>query len=242
MQKLKVTLPKPQPESASSTPPEEGRWSRSELEAQLQKARAESRKKIDDENIFMLPSRYKGKTLGHLINAQEAVTMALKAVQQGKSLTVTGATGTGKTHLAVGMMREWYLLNIKAGEDDIMGRDMIIYPGRPILLPAVELVLELQAGFDREKPQTEIVEKYAVAPFLVLDDLGAEKVTDWTRQMMYTLVDRRYRYSRPTVITTNLTLEELADTIDRRIVSRLSEMGLVIDMKGKDFRVHGRVE
>ena len=82
-----------------------------------------------------------------------------------------------------------------------------------------------------------MLKKYANVGLLVLDDLGAEKTSDWSRQVFYLLLDRRYREMKQTIITTNLSLEQIAETFDDRVASRLCEMGVTIELKGKDKRV-----
>jgi DNA replication protein DnaC len=59
---------------------------------------------------------------------------------------------------------------------------------------------------------------------LVLDDLGAEKTTEFAITTLYIIIDRRIRDAKRTIITTNLSLKEIEDKLDARIASRLSGM------------------
>ncbi len=85
--------------------------------------------------------------------------------------------------------------------------------------------------------EKDLLDRYAQTPLLVLDDLGAEKISDWSRQTFYLLIDRRYREIKQTIITSNLTHDQLAGQLDDRIASRICEMGVVIDTGKKDWRV-----
>jgi len=76
-------------------------------------------------------------------------------------------------------------------------------------------------------------------PFLVLDDPGAEKVSDFVLQTLYDLLDRRYGECLDTLITSNLTLEEMAVNYlshGDRLVSRIAGMGPTMVLRGKDRR------
>jgi len=174
-----------------------------------------------------IPLRYHGKTLKTLQNCPEA-KKAMAAIKTGESLFITGACGTGKTHLAIGLMCAWYAEN--------RGPRGYVDDKAPIFLPAAELFLQLKQSFDGEGEKA-VLDRYSLPQLLVIDDIGAEKVSDWSRQVFYTLIDRRYRNMQLTIITSNLSLSDFAARFDDRIVSRLCEMGEVITLKGKDRRL-----
>ena len=71
-----------------------------------------------------------------------------------------------------------------------------------------------------------------LAPVLVLDDVGAERATDFTSGKFYRVIDARWREQRPTIITTNVP----ADALDPRIRSRLLS-GVQVTFKGQDRRI-----
>jgi len=176
-----------------------------------------------------IPLRYRGK--GLLQNKQSE--RALEILRKGESLFLTGGHGSGKTHLASALMGNWLADNLDVAESGI-------YPakGTPRFLPVVELLLEIKNSWQGETEQERaILEKYSRCPLLTLDDLGAEKVSDWSRTVLYLLIDRRYRDCRQTIITSNLTQGQLAEQFDARIASRICEMGAVINMGQKDWRL-----
>jgi DNA replication protein DnaC len=82
-----------------------------------------------------------------------------------------------------------------------------------------------------------VVDKYSRCPLLVLDDLGVEKTTDWALQTLYVILNNRYTNYRQTIITSNLTLEEIGNKLGDRIASRIAGMCSIIQMKGKDKRI-----
>ncbi|MEW6755577.1 MAG: ATP-binding protein [Candidatus Latescibacterota bacterium] len=84
----------------------------------------------------------------------------------------------------------------------------------------------------------QIMEELCSLPFLMLDDFGTQRGTDWEMEMLYNLVDARYGDERFTLITTNRPLSELGELSQGRIHSRLTEMCRFVGMDGLDFRRH----
>ena len=76
---------------------------------------------------------------------------------------------------------------------------------------------------------------------VVLDDLGREKVSDWTGEVIYTLVNARYEALLRTVVTSNLSLPELAETSYWPVISRLAEDGFLVELKAPDERLARRI-
>jgi DNA replication protein DnaC len=140
---------------------------------------------------------------------------------------ITGPVGCGKTHLAIG-----YLANeiIEKGID----------AGR--FVRTVDLFKEIRNTFQENRGESEmdLLEKYGkVIPFLVIDDLGTEKMTDWVEQTLYDLIDRRYGECLETLITSNLSLDQLSAhyaSHGDRLASRIAGMGPIVKIQGPDHR------
>lgn len=193
--------------------------------------RAGKSKKANE--LMGIPARYHGKAL---IKNKPAL-QALEAFKAGQSLYLCGATGSGKTHLAIALMNEWGADTIAQGSEGFY-----FSKGQAVFLPAVELLLEIKESWRNEEDaraesEKKIMDKYASKPLLVVDDLGAEKVSEWSRSVVYLLIDRRYRNNLQTIITSNLSPGQLADQLDTRIASRINEMGAVIDLGTHDYRL-----
>ncbi len=143
-------------------------------------------------------------------------------IAAGRGLWLYGYTGTGKTTLAM-------LVSKLALES---GRSVAIY-SLPKLLARIRRSYDSEPGGDS---YLSLFDKLTSVDLLHIDDLGAEKRTDWVLEQLYALVNERYETERAMVVTTNLGLEELEKQIGPRTVSRLGQMCDLIDLEGRDRR------
>ena len=130
-------------------------------------------------------------------------------LSEGTSLWLTGDVGTGKTTLAMA---------VSAAAANA-GRSVAIY-SLPRLLARIRRTYD-DAG---EDSYLAFFERLTSVDLLHLDDLGAEKRSDWVLEQLYAIVDERYGAQRSMVVTTNLPEAELEEQIGQRTVSRLVEM------------------
>ncbi len=138
----------------------------------------------------------------------------------GRGLWFVGPVGTGKTTLA--------MLVSKAALS--AGRSVAIYS-----LP--RLLNEIRDTHRAERSHVDLLDRLAAVDLLHIDDVGAERTTDWVLEELYSIVNARYEEKRSMVITTNLDEEELALQISARTVSRLAEMCDQLPLEGVDRRV-----
>ena len=200
-----------------------------------------------------IPKRYEHCTLdsyetgfrGANASMQQAHLTARRFVEaypvetDGKGLLITGNIGVGKTHLAVGLLLS--LIEEK-------GAQALFYDYR-------ELLKQIQHSYNAQVNSTEldVLKPVFEAEVLVLDELGAQKPTDWVWDTVALILNTRYNDKRTTIITTNYpdlppagsglsatqraTREEtLGDRIGERMRSRLAEMCVRVEMSGADFR------
>jgi DNA replication protein DnaC len=142
---------------------------------------------------------------------------------EGRGLWLTGDVGTGKTTLAM-------LISKTAIEN---GHSAAIY-SLPRLLARIRRTYDGEAG---ELSYLEFFRRLTSVDLLHIDDLGAEKRSDWVLEQLYAIVDERYVTNRAMVVTTNLELTELEEQIGPRTVSRLVEIcGDPLPLFGDDQR------
>ena len=139
----------------------------------------------------------------------------------GRGLWFMGPVGTGKTTLAMLVAKS----ALKAG------RSVAIYS-----LP--RLLNEIRDTHRAERSHVDLLDRLTAVDLLHIDDVGAERTTDWVLEELYSIVNARYEDERSMVITTNiLDREALCEQITERTVSRLTEMCDELPLIGDDRRM-----
>jgi DNA replication protein DnaC len=145
-------------------------------------------------------------------------------VDAGRGLWFTGDLGTGKTSLA--------MLVSRAAEK--AGKSVAVYP-------VTRLLAEIKDTYDSDSTGSymQLFRRLCSVDLLHLDDLGAEKRTEWVLEQLYAIVNERWQDERSIVVTTNITdLDELREQIGARTVSRLLEIcGDPLPIMGPDLRL-----
>ena len=143
-----------------------------------------------------------------------------------KGIYLHGAVGTGKTHIAYAIKKHYDMPEA--------GRYLRMWN-------VVDLMHEIKADFDRDayskrRPEEELTERDRRF-LLILDDMGAEKPTDFVAETLYRIINHRYIHEIPTIITSNYSIGELADRIGERSASRIVEMCDIVELTGGDRRL-----
>ncbi|WP_406469058.1 ATP-binding protein [Streptomyces hirsutus] len=141
-------------------------------------------------------------------------------------LLLTGPFGTGKTHQAYGALRRI----AEAGVDHFA----------MIATTSPDMYALLRPGGSEHGIQHEI-KRLGRIPLLLVDDLGTEKISEFTEEATYRLLNERYNECRPLIITTNLPARadgqvDLVDKLGERIVSRLAQIATIVPIEGTDRR------
>lgn len=201
-----------------------------------------ARKRLERAGI---PRRYAEATLTgfRTAGADHSIAMAhgfARGIVQGfpvlqgrPGLLLTGTCGVGKTHLAAAALRELVLERGAAGR----------------FWDCSDLLVQIRRSYSTgESVPTEgmLLEELARVDVLVLDDLGRQRVTDWSFDLLSTMLGARYNSHRLTIVTSNFAnlppgagqrgAETLGDRIGAPTHSRLQEMCRPIEMVGQDFR------
>lgn len=131
---------------------------------------------------------------------------------------IMGDVGTGKTHLAAAIANR------------------LIERGIPVLFGTFSDHLEkIKEEFDNTSIKTYL-SKMKSTPMLVLDDLGKERRSEWTQQILFDVINYRYEHMLPTVITTNFNDDGILNYVGNAIASRLYETSDSIRTTGNDYR------
>jgi DNA replication protein DnaC len=152
-----------------------------------------------------------------------------KYPQVDSGLLFLGTCGVGKTHLAVALLKQ-----VIMGKGD----GGLFYDFR-------DLLREIQASWNSisQTSEWDVLRPVLEAKILVLDELGANKPTEWVRDTIAHIINCRYNDKRLTIFTSNFLdapikagEETLTDRIGVRLRSRLYEMCREVEIHGVDFR------
>jgi DNA replication protein DnaC len=144
-------------------------------------------------------------------------------------LVLTGPIGTGKTHQAYGALRRIAEAGPKRFE--------------MIATTAPDMYGRLRPGGSEHGTEHELKRLFRI-PLLLLDDLGTEKLSEWTEEATTRLVNERYNECLPLIITTNFPVRavtnaastDLVTRLGDRLASRLAQTATVVQLDGPDLR------
>jgi DNA replication protein DnaC len=175
----------------------------------LAEQRAERRKATNRErSLAQVPPRYRDATVDHPAVAEWVERTIRGGLLLTQGLVLNGPTGCGKTWQAYAAWHtvaqhtgcESYALSMPGYLDSLR-------PGRTTWLP---------------------IERAEAAELLLLDDLAAERASEWTVELVYRLIDARWNACLPTIVTVNAGNGELRAKLGDRIASRLNGLGRIV--------------
>lgn len=153
-------------------------------------------------------------------------------IENGEGLFLYGPVKAGKTVLAaqyvLDLYRQWWLSHDKK-------QNWKIY-----FIRAPDIFREIKTTFkdfsDKkmlQETEDKIIERYETADLLVIDDLGMHgNISNWFLEILYMIIDYRWEHLKPTIITSNKSLSELAEQFgDDRITSRIERMCVISKKK-----------
>lgn len=186
-----------------------------------------------------IPRAYEGDTFADydITDGNKGAVAAAHLMIAGEigGLFMHGVRGTGKTKLAAIIANE----RVSTGE--------------PVLFASVpDLMADIRGSF-KDGSTSETVQAVKETPFLVLDDLGSEKMSEWVGEQLFCIVNHRYNERLQTVVTSNYsptqiiahmaTVDGRGNVIDdmqgQRIMSRIYGMCERVEIKGADWRMKG---
>ncbi|UOC01562.1 primosomal protein DnaI [Bacillus thuringiensis serovar morrisoni str. 4AA1] len=189
-------------------------------------------KKREIEKLFSISNlgeRFSKSTFESFLdrNGSETVyKVAVKYVKtfkewNGESLMLWGEPGNGKTHLAAAIVNELS----KKGY-------IVVFQSVP------ELLQRIRSTFNSENKEneTQIMRALLECDLLILDDIGAEKTTEWVEEKLFNIIDGRYRKELPTLYTSNLEPKELKNQVGKRSYDRMVETSLTVKNEAASYR------
>jgi DNA replication protein DnaC len=186
-------------------------------------------------NAARVPQRYEGATVENYEPATPSQFGALQRCREWlagyrpkrEGMLLVGPTGTGKTHLVTGIIRELTSRRVKCWF--VRSRD---------LLEGLRSRARRNETADDDLTASQYRLRLIRVPVLVLDELAA-LATPWQREVMSDVLESRYNARATTLVTSNMTPDEAEDLFGeagRRVTSRLIEMAPLVVVFGEDYR------
>lgn len=170
--------------------------------------------------LMGIPEKLLGCTLENFKCENDQQTKAFGKTQaqvaHGRGfLILRGMVGTGKSHLAVGVMKQ---------------------VGDGIFVTEADLIAELRETYSKNSGQETMVAKYRKPKIMVLDELALEVKGVDIPQLLYRILGSRYNDNLLTVITSNETLETISSILGPRLIDRIRESLRVGTLEGESYR------
>lgn len=189
---------------------------------------ASARKSFRDAQI---PKRYMGKFIEDFERVSPAadrilgMISAIRDIPTVKGFYLWGPAGSGKTLLACIALQELMLKYGSGGKFVDLSRQFF-----------QRIKNSFDATGDNAESAGDIMDELIRIPFLVIDDFGVQRNTEWESEMLYNLIDSRYAEERIIIVTSNFHLSKYKDVAHGRVHSRLQEMCTIINVELPDYR------
>ena len=196
------------------------------------------KQKVDRFNRVGIPPRYRDRRFENYkaagkdqVTAKMHAMAYLKLLLEGNcssSLVMTGLPGTGKTHLACAVANAY----MRKG-------------GEVVFITVAAMIRKIRETY---RPDSELTEQQAINAFrdldlLILDEVGIQKGDDKEINLLFEIINERYAYLKPTMLLSNLTVEDMEQLLGSRVIDRLKEGGGgVIEFVWSSYRSGGNVE
>ena len=178
-----------------------------------------------------IPKRYENVNYEQV--PEKIKELVKQTIKTKKGLFLHGSVGTGKTHILWAIEKKLNDIREELAKDNKVDDNL-----RTRFFNTPQMLHDIRKEYGMKGEGYDTMD-YAkdFGGILFLDDIGAEKLTDWVLETFYLIINHRYENMLPTIFTSNLSIAELADKIGDRTTSRIVEMCEVYELKGEDKRL-----
>lgn len=182
-------------------------------------------------NLSNIPGRFKDRTFETFQVAYENQKRALavckryadnfdESYSKGKSLILSGKPGTGKSHLAVSVIQAIYPK----------------YQGQYLTLMDLIRIVRNTWNRNSEKTEIQVLRELVGIDLLVIDEIGVQYGTDGEQNIIFDVLDGRYREQMPTILLTNQDKEGVSKCIGERVFDRMRESASWVSFDWESYR------
>lgn len=166
----------------------------------------------------MIPPRFRGIKISDIDrDALRARITEWLAEPTRNVLFMSETPGVGKTFAAFAMARELFAEGLDVEVQQLSDLYDKLTPGKSDSYP-------------------RLLERVKSVEYLLLDDLGSDRSSEFRSEILYQIINHRWEWKLPTMVTTNLSSDELREMFDQRTLSRLTSEAMVVRFKGEDRR------
>lgn len=178
-----------------------------------------------------IPKRFLGKTIREYASGskeqQKIKQICINYVQNfdqvladGTSMVFCGKPGTGKTHLAYAVVQALQIQYVAA-----------------TLITAADMTGLVKSTYSSDLQASDVVRDLASFSLLIIDEVGVQVSSDAERRIFFDVLNKRYENVLPTVLISNLTMEELTSFVGERVIDRMREgSGMVFAFGWESYR------
>ncbi len=142
-----------------------------------------------------------------------------------QSLFLPGKAGIGKTTFAVSSML-YHMEQYNTTKEHLNPRATFLFETAPQLIQNLQQSFKLSAGEEQA-----VMDRYKNVDFLILDDFGVEKPTEWAFTVMYLILTHRYEEDKQTIFTSNFSIDQIAKRYgDERLTRRIIDWCKIIEL------------
>jgi DNA replication protein DnaC len=173
-----------------------------------------------------------------LLSLHPKIPFSSRPRMRGGIIALIGPRGTGKTHMACGLINAFNCNPHMAYAEGFMPSNVHSHRWA-VYRRAFDVFSEIKQTFGRKEGQTQrdVTEQLVKSNLLVLDEIQVRAESAWENDLLTNLIDQRYAEFRPTVLISNLNRGPFIECVGDSIASRLMETGGTIEATWPSFRL-----